>query len=256
MVQTYTGGSQTGRPRSTNGVGNRKTKQNPLAGSVPDFGGKQTLMELPLPALSPESTANYYAQLGNLYSSLQLQLAASKQARVGIKADARVGMADARATAIGEMAGAVNSGLDRGILNSSIDLEARSGVRAAHAGAKAQIQADKREGLAATRLADQGAALDYQAGSLALEGQRIAEIQNTLRDQLLQNSIVSGLEGQVDALQSVYEALAGMSAGGGAGAAEGHGGVPRWVRRLGREPWRQRGPGSITESGQQIGGGF
>lgn len=172
------------------------------------------ISSLPLPAMSPESTANYYAQLASLSSGLTVALAASKAQRVGIKAQGKVAAAQIRSDAIDNMASTVNHALDTGTVGASFDAANRVGVLADRASGLAANRADVRGQLAQSRLGDQATALQYQLSGQQLEGQRIAEIDSALRDQLLNNTIISGMESQVDALKAVYEALAQNAPGG------------------------------------------
>jgi hypothetical protein len=190
------------RDRGQRGVSEDRGQNPTLPMPTPD------ISSIPLPAMTPESTAAYYARLATLDAQLGTDLAALRAQRVGLKADARVARADVRAGAIEGMAGQVNSALETNTFGSSMDVAGRVGVRATAAREKAQVGADLREGLAMNRIQEQQTALGYQLAGQELEAGRAAEIQGALADQLLNNTIMSGMESQVDALQAVYEALA------------------------------------------------
>lgn len=192
-------------PSAARDRGQRSASEDRGTSTVPV---QPNVTAIPLPAMSPDATANYYAQLATLGASLQTTLAASRAKRIGLKADARVARADAKGEAIDAMGATVNNAIERNSVGASYDVAARVGVRADLANAKAQIGNDTRAGLAESRLADQAAGLDYQLAGQQLEGARIADIQNQLADQLANNTLMSGLEAQTDAIRAMYESLA------------------------------------------------
>ncbi len=162
-----------------------------------------------LPATTPEQTANYYGQLGTLYSQYQNQLTSLKQQRVGIRAGVQQAVAGIQAQKISGLADQENAATESGLLGSSADLTHRAGVRA---GAAQQIQATKQtalQGIAQTRLDAQTAALGYNQGVQGLQAQQLAQQQQALAMQLQNNLIVSGQEQQSDIMKQIYEALAG-----------------------------------------------
>lgn len=211
--------------RARNNTTNQRTHTNPpnTPGNPPDYvnpGGAAAL-----PSLSPASTANYYAQLGNLYSIYQNQLAASKAERVGLRATARVQKVDIRGQLIGGLAGEENAAVGRGILGSSADLQERAGIRGAAASAQADVNAQTLQGLGASRLADQAAGLTFAQGGMTLEAQKLAEQQTALAQQLQTNAIISGAEMQTDALTKLYKSLLATSPGAGGAGGDGRAGL-------------------------------
>jgi hypothetical protein len=200
----------------------RNTFANVLSKNKVDYtnkGGAQAL-----PSLSPASTANYYGQLAGLYAGYQSQITALRNQRVGLRADFHEAVTGARGEKLAGLAAVENQSIERGVLGSSADLQERSDVRGT---AEAQIRAAERarlEGVAANRLSQQQAGLDYYMGAQGLEAQKLAEQQQLLAQQLQQNSIISGQESQMDVLKAIYESLSG--GGGGRGPGGGGGPVP------------------------------
>jgi hypothetical protein len=200
---------QTSDPTDVNRKRNTVTNQRTHT-ATPDYvnpGGAAAL-----PALSPASTANYYAQLGNLYALYENQLAVSKASRVGLRADARVAKADTRSALIGGLAAEENEAIGRGVLGGSAELQSRIGLRGQAASDRASVASDLQAGLAASRLGDQAAGLQMFQGQTALAGQALAEQQAALAQELQTNAIISGAESSVDAMTAVYKALLANSA--------------------------------------------
>ena len=98
------------------------------------------------PLLSPGQTTAFGMQLANAELSLSQRLALIKAQKGVIGAQFKMDRAGVRADRISGMASAVNSSLDRGILNSSIDYSNRSGVEAEAARGLAEAQMAKIQG--------------------------------------------------------------------------------------------------------------
>ena len=162
-----------------------------------------------LPALSPEQTAGFYAQLAGLEAQYRNQVAALRAQRVGIRAGFKAERAGIKAEAISGIEGAVGAALTEGTVGSSFDLERRIGVRAQQAGALAGARNEMLQALAQNRLGVQEAALGQFMGAQQLQQQALALQQQALAQQLQQNLIISGQESTQDILRALYKAQLG-----------------------------------------------
>lgn len=192
-------GAQGGRKRNT--LANMQSHEKVT------FGGGGGLSALP--PLDPASTANYYQQLEGLYAQYQGQLDALRAQRVGIRAGARAAIAGFKEEQATGIVNAESEAIGRGMLGSSVDAQNRIDVRAEAAGAIAGVRAEQHQALAQTRLAAQGAAVDFFQASTALEAQKLAQQQSLLASQLEQNLIISGQEMQMDMMRQMYESQLG-----------------------------------------------
>jgi len=123
----------------------------------------------------PNSATAYGNQLAQLAQNYYSQLAIIAQQKGIIKGDFGVARAQAKTDAIGNMATTVNSGLDRGLSGSSIDLEARAGVdsqRATDIQAAIRARTQGMLGLSADRLA---ATNDYYTGIYGVQAAKASE---------------------------------------------------------------------------------
>lgn len=170
-----------------------------------------------LPSLSPEQTANQYAQLAGLYSSYQNQLAALKQQRIGARAAFRTEAAGITAERRAGAMDVESDALERGIVGSSVQAVGMVENEAAAAAAKQAALTQKRTALADTRLAAQQAGTEYYQGVTGLQSQALAAQQSMLADQLANNLIVGGQENTMDILKAIYQAFANLQGGGGGG---------------------------------------
>ena len=178
-----------------------------------------------IPSLSPAQTANYYSQLGGLYSAYQNRLSELKQARLGAKASFRAEASGISGERNAALAASQNAAIERGMLGSSAASQEEMGIRGAAAAERQRLLAERRETIAGTRLAEGEAATDYFQGAASLEASRLADQQAMLADQLQNNLIVSGQETQMDALKAIYRAYMRDMRGGG-GRDEDRPGVP------------------------------
>ena len=143
---------------------------------------------MPAPPVSPGSAVSAGDQMAQgTYQYLQ-QLALLKQQAAMLRGQRRQSIADARATRVQEMAGTVNSALDRGILNSSVDLAGRAGVIANQAAAKVQAQQQFAQGMLATKMDTLDAQAQYAQLMNSIAAQQAAE-----RMALLQEAYMNGL---------------------------------------------------------------
>ncbi len=150
-----------------------------------------------LPALDPSMVANYYGQVQTLQSQLAQNLAALRSQRVGMRGDARVARADAKASGVMGMSETVNNAMERGMLGSSGELSQRAGVRADTAGAIADVNRQLYQGIAESRIAGSQAQLAFQQGVQGIEAQAIAS-----RMQLAQQEEQNRLAIQVARMQA------------------------------------------------------
>jgi hypothetical protein len=190
----------------------RNTFANLLSKNQVDYqnpGGKSAL-----PSLDPASTANYYQQLAGLYAGYQNQRAAFKLQRVGFRAGFQEAKAGIRAEKLAGLAGTENAAIERGIAGSSADLQGRADVRGAAAAAKVSAKNQMLQGVAGTRIGEQGAAIEYFMGAAGLEANKLAQQQQMLAQQLEQNTIISGQESQMDIIKQMYEAQLAMYSNG------------------------------------------
>jgi len=193
-------------------------------------GGAQS--EGALPALSPESTANYYAQLSALQAQYSQTIADLRRQRVGIRAGFQESRAGLKAQTMTGVRDVQQSAVERGVLGGSGELAQRAEVRGAGTAAIAAERRGMLEGLADTRSAQQRAALGLFQGQTALESQALAERQNLLAQQLQQNLIVSGQEAQMNAMKQIYGGLTSGLAGIGAQLQAGYAGVEDLYKQL------------------------
>lgn len=175
-----------------------------------------------IPASTPDQTAAYYAQLQALQSQYSTTIADARLQRVGVNASFRTDKAAVKATGIANMAGTVNSAMDRGISGSSIDYQARIGVKADTANQIAGLKNQRIQDLGALQIMRQQAASDLYTGQTGLAAQQLAQQQAALAQQLETNAIISGAESNVNAIKQLYDALTAQrnnnkSAAGGAG---------------------------------------
>lgn len=209
-------------PKAGAGGRRRNTAANLFSKNTLNYqnpGGAQAL-----PAMSPSQTANYYSQLAGLYAGYQNQLAALKLQRVGARADFRAQAADVRAQKLTGLADTENAAIERGVVGSSADLQARAGVRGA---AETQLQSAKQQRamtVAESRLGAQQAGTQYFMGVQGLEATKLAAQQEALSNQLEQNLIVSGQESTMNVLKAIYDSLTANYGGGGGGNGGGGGG--------------------------------
>jgi hypothetical protein len=165
-----------------------------------------------LPPLDAASTANYYAQLGNYYALYENERATLRAQRVGAKAEAKVALADVKAQLVPSLASAENAQIDRGTLGGSADMQERIGLKGAAASDRAAIRGQLHADIAASRLAEQQAALVLYQNQTGLEAEKLAQQQTMLADQLERNAIISGAESMADAQRAAYEAIMGQLA--------------------------------------------
>lgn len=219
------GGGQTGPKLPGQGkFGGRKRNTFAQLLSHNQVGGSNPGGAAALPSLDPASTANYYAQLSNLYSGYQQQLMALRQQRTGLKAGLRPELAGIKQDMIGGLAAEENAGIERGVSGSSASLQNLAGIRGQ---AESQAQAAKlnvRQGLADIALQRQAAGTAFSQGALQLEAQKLAQQQAALADQLSNNLIVSGQENTMDIMRAIYRAFSGGGGGNGNGGGNGGGG--------------------------------
>lgn len=183
----------------------RNTMANVLSKNKVDYsnpGGSAAL-----PALSPQATAAYYGQLSSMMSGLQSKLQGYRLQRQGLKAGFQETRAGAKSQAIADMSGAVGDAIGRGVLNSSADLSARSGVRATQAQTVSDARNQLLQGLAQTRLSAQQDIIANQQGMQQLQANYVAQQQEALAQELQQNAIVSGQEASLDAIKAMYNAF-------------------------------------------------
>jgi len=146
----------------------------------------------PPPVVGPSSAINYGQQTAAAQMTLSERLATLKAQQGLIAGQFRMDRAQVKADAIGSMAGAVNSALDRGILNSSIDYGQRAGVLSERAsGIQAAVQA-KLAGKLGLRTERIGAFNDYYNQLFAIQSAKSAE-QQEMATQAFLNDLVMRL---------------------------------------------------------------
>ena len=144
---------------------------------------------IPAPPVSPSSAVAYGQQLAQAANTLYARLAALRAQKGLIQGQFRVDRAQARANAIANMASTVNQALDRGIVGSSIDLAARSGVlaqRSAEVQAALQARLQGLLGLRAERLA---AFNEYLNQLYAIQAAKAAQQAEAANQALLQDLV-------------------------------------------------------------------
>lgn len=210
-------------PKVGDGGRKRNTMANIMSKNQIDYsnpGGQSAL-----PSLDPAQTANYYSQLSGLYAGYQNQLVALKQQRIGARADFQAQAAQVRAEKISNLATTENAAIENNMLGGTADLQNRIGVRATAAAGIQEAQRAKLETVAQTRIAAQGAGIDYFMGVQGVEAQKLAQQQQLLAQQYQNNLIVSGQETQMDAMKAIYRALSAGITGGNGGGGGGNGGT-------------------------------
>lgn len=208
-------GAQGGRKRNT--LANMQSHQKL------NFGGLAAM-----PSLSPESTASYYQQLEGLYAQYQMTIDALRAQRVGIRAGTRNAIQGFRDEQREGIVQAEGNAISRGLLGSSVDVQNRLDVRSKAAQQIAGAKAEMTAGLAETRVAAQGAAIDYFQAATGLQAQALAEKQARNAARLERNAIISGAEIQADALRDIYGNIAGMDRAGRIDAGQLNLDLPGW----------------------------
>lgn len=197
-----------------------------------------------LPSLDPAQTANYYNQLGALYSGYQNQLVGLKQQRLGARADFRTALSQIRGEKVAGLAATESDAIERGVTGSSSDLVGRTGVEGAAQAARQMAASQRDRVVQQTHLEREQAGIDYFQNVQALEADKLAAQQALLAQQLEQNLIISGQETTMDALKAIYEAFANRTGGGGGGG----GGQP--AAPIVRPPMGQ--PGSRLQTPRDV----
>lgn len=215
-------------PKMPRGDGNRArhTMQNNLSKQSGGAAGGGTGYTNPggaaaLPALSPDQTANYYAQLAGLASQYQTDIAGYRAQRIGLRAGYKQTRAGIRADLISGLSGVQADAGGRGVRGSSAELNSEIGVRAGAASQTAEAKNQLLQGLAQNRIGVQTAGNKYFLDESALASQKLAMQQQALSDELRNNLIVSGQESQMDVLKSIYQALSSSTNRGGTPTAPG-----------------------------------
>jgi hypothetical protein len=135
------------------------------------------------PPVSPASAVNLGDQLAQgTYAYLQ-QLALLKQQLAAAKVGKRDAFAEARAQRVAGMAGAVNTGLERGISGSSIDLGGRAAVVAEQAAAKQSALRAYQEQVSGVQMQQVDAAAQFAQLQASIANARAAERMAALQEQ-------------------------------------------------------------------------
>lgn len=118
----------------------------------------------PAPLLSPSATFGYATQVAGLQQNLAAAMALKRQQIQAARAAATLQRQQAVAQEISNMAGNVNSALDRGIVGSSIDLQARADTKTELGAARAAIVGERSQAVGAAKLGGMQAVGQYYLG--------------------------------------------------------------------------------------------
>jgi len=140
----------------------------------------------------------YAAQTSAVTMSLYEKLAALRAGKGLVRGQFKMDRAGAKALGISEMAGAVNSSLERGIVGSSVDYSGRTGALAAKESAMQQAMQQRTMGLLGLRTERIGAMNEYYNGLFSIQAQKSAE-QSEMATQAFLNDLVMMLQSPASA---------------------------------------------------------
>jgi hypothetical protein len=153
------------------------------------------------PQLSPSTTYGFGTQIAGLQQQYAGALALKKMQVAQANAAALQARQAAGAQERTDMAGAVNSALDRGLVGSSIDTSQRASVLAALAANKASIAGDRAAAIGQAQTGALQAAGQYYLGLGQAQAQQAFQ-QEELAIQQYQNDQLTGVLQKLQALQS------------------------------------------------------
>ncbi len=163
------GGPGTGGKNTKNGAKNKYTKQDP--GSVFN------------PTLSPSEIQAAYAQLGNLASSHQLDVAALRAQRAGLKAGLKPAILGIRRETVAGMAQVENQAIGQGLWGGSSPIVAQLSIFGQGKQAATQQRLSTLQQLQQLRIQQKQGTLAWQSNMIALQEQMAAQRQAALQSQ-------------------------------------------------------------------------
>jgi hypothetical protein len=135
----------------------------------------------------------YAGQTAAVTMSLYEKLAALRAGKGLVRGQFKMDRAGAKALGISEMASAVNSSLERGIVGSSVDYAGRTGALAAKETAMQQAMQQRTMGLLGLRTQRIGAMNEYYNGLFSIQAQKSAE-RSEMATQAYLNDLVMMLQ--------------------------------------------------------------